>query len=153
MMYRVVAIASCALALAACSSMGDWMKPAPVMDTVQFESDPPGAEAKVSNGQTCRTPCALALTANANYTVTFTLTGFQPATESIELMPDSGHLQPNPVEVALEPAAPAKPVKKPPPKKPAAKPRQPSAAAPPPPPPPAAPPGSAAPSPWPPAQR
>jgi len=40
-----------ALALAACSSMPDWMsvdalKPAPIMDTVRFESEPPGAEAK-----------------------------------------------------------------------------------------------------------
>ena len=39
----------------------DALKPAPIMDTVRFESEPPGAEAKTSDGQTCRTPCALAL--------------------------------------------------------------------------------------------
>ena len=82
-MYRVIAIVSGGLALAACSSTPDWMnldvlKPAPVMDTVRFESEPPGAEAKTSNGQTCRTPCALALPANAPIAVTFTLNGYLP---------------------------------------------------------------------------
>ena len=82
-------IVSGALALAACSSTPDWMnldalKPAPMMDTVRFESEPPGAEAKTSNGQTCRTPCALALPVNSPLTVTFTLNGYQPETESIE---------------------------------------------------------------------
>jgi hypothetical protein len=133
-MYRVIAIVSGGLALAACSSTPDWMsldvlKPAPAMDTVNFESVPPGAEAKTSNGQTCRTPCALALPANAAMTVTFTLEGYQPATENIE--PTSGGtelptLRPNPVLVELTPAPPplkpVKPVKKPVAKKPAAKP-------------------------------
>ena len=62
----------------------DALKPAPAMDTVRFESEPPGAEAKTSNGQTCRTPCALALPANAPLTVTFTLNGYQPESENIE---------------------------------------------------------------------
>ena len=88
-MYRVIAIVIGGLALAACSSTPDWLnldalKPAPIMDTVRFESTPPGAEAKTSNGQTCRTPCALALPANAAMTVTFTLDGYQPAMENIE---------------------------------------------------------------------
>jgi hypothetical protein len=133
-MYRVIAIVSGGLALAACSSTPDWMsldvlKPAPAMDTVNFESVPPGAEAKTSNGQTCRTPCALALPANAAMTVTFTLDGYQPAMENIE--PTSAGtelptLRPNPVLVELTPAPPppkpVKPVKKPATKKPAAKP-------------------------------
>ena len=65
MIYRVILIAGGALALSACSSSPDWMsfggKSGPMLDTVSFESEPPGAEAKTSNGQTCRTPCALAL--------------------------------------------------------------------------------------------
>src|SRR5579875_1857175 len=85
-MYRVIAIAGGALALAACSSFNlDALKPAPPMVTVRFESDPPGAEVKVSNGQTCRTPCALALEANTGYTATFTLNGYQPDEETIEV--------------------------------------------------------------------
>ena len=121
-MYRVIAIVSGTLALAACSSTPDWMnldafKPAPVMDTVRFESEPPGAEAKTSSGQTCRTPCALALPTNAPITVTFALNGFQPASENIEsVMGGSGlpELRPNPVQVELTPAPmQPKPVKKP----------------------------------------
>lgn len=122
MMYRVIAIVGGALALAACSSTPDWMsldalKPAPAMDSVQFESNPPGAEAKVSNGQTCRTPCALALPAAAPLTVTFTLTGYQPETETIDVLQNTGAqptLRPNPVTVALTAAPPPpKPAKKP----------------------------------------
>ena len=121
-MYRVIAIVSGGLALAACSSTPDWMsldalKPAPAMDTVRFESEPPGAEAKTSNGQTCRTPCALALPTGAPMAVTFTLNGYQPETENIEPV-SSGigtpELRPNPVQVELTPAPPQqKPVKKP----------------------------------------
>jgi hypothetical protein len=119
-MYRVIAIVSGGLALAACSSTSDWtdaLKPAPAMDTVRFESEPPGADARTSNGQTCRTPCALALPTNAPMSVTFTLNGYQPESENIEPV-SSGFgtpgFQPNPVQVELTPAAPPpQPVKKP----------------------------------------
>ena len=107
----------------------DALKPAPIMDTVRFESEPPGAEAKTSTGQSCRTPCALALPVNSPMTVTFTLNGYQPESESIEPIAVTGNptqLRPNPVLVELTPAPPP-PVKKPAPKKkvsssPAAKP-------------------------------
>jgi hypothetical protein len=138
-MYRVIAIVGAGLALAACSSTPDWMsldalKPAPAMDTVRFESVPPGAEAKTSSGETCRTPCALALPANAGMTVTFTLNGYLAATEKIEPATAGTELpalRPNPVLVELTPAPPPpkparsvkkKPAKKPVAKKPAAKP-------------------------------
>jgi hypothetical protein len=126
-MYRFFIIVGGALALAACSSSPDWLnldglKPAPIMDTVRFESEPPGAEAKTSNGQSCRTPCALALPVNSPITVTFTLNGYQPESESIEPISVTGspmQLRPNPVMVELTPAPPSlqKPVKKPAPKK------------------------------------
>jgi outer membrane biosynthesis protein TonB len=136
-MYRVIAIVIGGLALAACSSTPDWMnidalKPAPAMDTVRFESEPPGAEAKTSNGQSCRTPCALALPTIAPITVTFALNGYQPDTETIDPISNTNgypELRPNPVQVELTPAPPSpKPVKKPAPKKktgaqPAAKPK------------------------------
>jgi hypothetical protein len=128
-MNRVVAIAVCGFALSACSSMPSWMsfelpKAAPPTTTVQFESVPPGAEAKVSvGGQACRTPCALPI-ASEEFTVSFTLQGYQPqnvpvritpATEPID--PNTGRappprLVPNPVYVELQPAPPPPPVRK-----------------------------------------
>ena len=164
-MYRVIVIVSGGLALAACSSLNlDALKPAPAMDSVRFESEPPNADVKVSNGQICRTPCALALQTNAQYTVTFTLNGYLPATETIEPMSmgdNTLRLQPNPVAVQLTPAPPPPKVKKPVRKKPVAKKpvapkaKQAAPAGPPPAaaPPPAPPPAQAQPSPWPPAQR
>ncbi len=122
MMYRVLAIVTGALTLGACSSSPDWLdglKPGPSVDTVRFESEPPGAEAKTSNGQTCRTPCALALPTDAPLTVTFTLNGYQPESETVEPILQTGsapQMRPNPVLVELTPA--------PPPPKPAAKPRR-----------------------------
>jgi hypothetical protein len=139
-MYRVLLIVCGALSLAACSSMPSWwnqkiFKSEPVLDSVRFESEPPGAEAKVSNGQTCRTPCALALSPDAPLTVTFSLNGYQPENESLEPVSDGGQprLRPNPVVVELTPAPPppSKPEMKKPPvakkkpvaSKPAAKPK------------------------------
>lgn len=124
MMYRVIAIIGGALALAACSSssMNDIFKSEPSMDSVQFESDPPGAEAKISNGQTCRTPCALALPTSAPMTVTFTLTGYQPETENIEVLQNTGSapgLRPNPISVQLTVAPPPPRAKKPAKRRPA----------------------------------
>jgi hypothetical protein len=128
MMYRVLAVIGSALALAACSSNSDWMnldalKPGPSLDTISLESEPPGAEAKATNGQTCRTPCALALPVDAASSVTFTLNGYQPETEKLEAITSTGEpprLRPNPVVVELSPAAPTT-AKKPAAKKPAAK--------------------------------
>jgi hypothetical protein len=128
MMYRIFAIVGGALALAACSSSSDWMnldalKPGSSLDTVSLESEPPGAEAKASNGQSCRTPCALALPVDAASSVTFTLNGYQPETERLEVIQTTGEptrLRPNPVVVELSPAPPPsakKPAKKPPPKR------------------------------------
>jgi outer membrane biosynthesis protein TonB len=162
MMYRVFVVVGGALALAACSSTPDWLnldglKPGPLLDTVSLESEPPGAEAKVSNGQTCRTPCALALPTDAALTVTFTLNGYQPEAEKLEVIETSGEtprLRPNPVVVELTPAPPPskptkkKPARKPAAKKPAAQPK-PAAAATPAPAPMTAAPGQQAPSPWP----
>jgi len=126
MIYRVLAVIGGALALAACSSGSDWtslnaFKSGPSLDTVSLESEPPGADAKASNGQTCRTPCSLALPVDAS-SVTFTLNGYQPETEKLEAITVTGEpprLRPNPVVVELTPAPAA--TKKPAPKKPAAK--------------------------------
>ena len=88
-MFRVrliVSIASVAIAaaLAGCSgssmSMPDWMsfsKSPPPLATMQFESTPPGADVRTSQGQTCQTPCALAIPPESQ-AVSFTKTGFLP---------------------------------------------------------------------------
>ena len=130
MMYRVFAIVAGALALAACSSSPDWMsfgglKSGPMLDTVSFELEPPGAEAKTSNGQTCRTPCSLALPVEAPLTVTFTLNGYASESERLDMVQATGEAPrfgPNPVVAQLTPARATKKLaaKKPATKKPAA---------------------------------
>jgi hypothetical protein len=136
-MSRVIAFVACGLTLAGCTSWSpnlEFMKPAPATVTIQFESEPSGAEAKTSVGQTCRTPCALSMAADKEFSVTFTLTGYQPQTVPVQMGRSEGvsaseaeaRLIPNPVYVELEPGkppvkrAPAPAKKKPAPAKPAA---------------------------------
>src|SRR5262249_21806422 len=110
MIYRFLAVIGGAAALAACSSDMAGFKSGPFLDTVSLESEPPGAEAKASNGQTCRTPCSLALPVDASASITFTLNGYQPATENLEAIPSTGEpptLPTNPVVVELPPGAPS----------------------------------------------
>jgi len=152
MIHRFLAVIGSAAALAACSSDMAGFKSGPFMDTISLESEPPGADAKASNGQTCRTPCSLALPTDASMSITFTLNGYQPETEKLEAITSTGEpprLRPNPVVVELSPAAPSSAKKKsnkPVAKKPAAPPK--TSAAPPPPPMTAAP-AQAPSSPWP----
>jgi hypothetical protein len=172
-MYRVIAIVVGGLALAACSSNSqvfnlDAFKPAPTLETVQFESQPPGAEVKLSNGQTCQTPCALAIPhpQSGGYDATFTLNGYLPDTEQIQLMSmgdNTSQLRPNPVVAQLAPAPPPpkkkiirrKRIAKPAAKKPrpvAKRPKPKAAAKPAAAPPPMQPQQPQSPSPWPPVQ-
>ena len=127
-MNRAVAIAlgalslTLSLALGACSSMPSMPSfslpsAAPAATTVQFESEPAGAEAKTSTGQTCRTPCTLTVAAN-EFTATFTHPGYQPQSVPVRIVPTnepidpntgeapSPRLVPNPVYVELQPAPP-----------------------------------------------
>ena len=150
MMHRFLLVIGSAAVLAACSSDAGF-KSGPFLDTVSLESEPPGADAKASNGQTCRTPCSLALPVDASSSITFTLNGYQPETERLEAITSTGEpprLRPNPVVVELSPAAPSTTKKKSTKsvKKPAAAPK--TSAAPPPPPMTAAP-AQAPSSPWP----
>jgi hypothetical protein len=126
-MKRIVVIAACGLSLTACSSLPNWMqfdlpKGAPEATTMQFESEPAGAEARTSNGQSCRTPCSLAVSAS-EFTVSFALQGYQPQTVPVravasnETNPEGEtagpRLVPNPVFVELMPAG--APPRRPPP--------------------------------------
>jgi hypothetical protein len=102
--------------------MPSWMqfdlpRAAPAATTMQFESEPAGAEARTSSGQSCRTPCSLAVSAS-EFTVNFSLPGYQPQTVPVRVVAstetvdaDAGQtggprLVPNPVFVELQPAAP-----------------------------------------------
>ena len=103
----------------------DFFKSTPSTEMVRIESDPPGAEAKTTSGQSCRTPCELGVQPGNDTSVSLALNGYQPKT--IALQPesgDSGKLGPNPLYVELQAAPPAaakkkkkvaaKPAKKPP---------------------------------------
>ena len=110
--------------------------------TVQLESEPAGAEAKTSAGQSCRTPCALSVSGD-EFTVTYSLPGYQPQTVPVHVVTppndptDPGALQatrvvPNPVYAELQPEPPPAPRRTAPPKKPrpvAAAPARPAPAA------------------------
>jgi hypothetical protein len=81
--------------------------------TVQFDSIPPGAEARTSTGQGCKTPCSVAVPPS-DFTVTFNLTKFQTLTVPVQVVnlpgdittPASTSVDPNPVVAELQPALP-----------------------------------------------
>jgi hypothetical protein len=109
---RVIAAVGCGFALAACSmSMPsfDMFKSGPSTEVLRIESEPPGADARTSQGQTCRTPCELTVPSDNELAITVQMTGYQPQT--LPVRGDGKGLQPNPVYVELLPAAPVKPVK------------------------------------------
>jgi len=115
--------------LAGCSgsmpSLPDWMTPSvpdwmsfgsspPPPVTLRFESDPQGADVRTSQGQTCQTPCALAVPPQSQ-SVTFAKNGFLPMTIQVTVAETGGGsffeapqpaLTPNPVQVALQPIPP-----------------------------------------------
>jgi hypothetical protein len=128
-MSRVIAVIAYGFTLAACSTAMpsvDFMKSAPQAETLAIESEPPGAEAKTTLGQSCRTPCQLSIQPGSEFSVTLALSGYQPQTVSVR--PDAEgasaapRLAPNPVHVTLQAVKP--------PKKPVAKKRTPVAARP-----------------------
>jgi hypothetical protein len=112
-------MAATAVALAGCGSvsMPSWLSlqpSTPPLQTVQFESDPPGAQVRTAQGQTCQTPCALALPPEAQ-AVSFARNGFLPQTVQLAVGPPPDHsffespppaLTPNPLMVVLQPAGP-----------------------------------------------
>jgi hypothetical protein len=129
----IIALLAVAPALAGCSGTSlstyipDWLQPkpaAPPTQALQFESQPPGADARTEQGQTCLTPCSLAVPITGQ-TVTFVLNGYASQSAQVQVS-QAGDLSPNPLTVVLQPIGPpprpvAKPRKKPRPK-PAARP-------------------------------
>ena len=152
-MSRVIAIVACGLILAACSmsmpSM-DFFRSGPATEVLRIESEPPGADARTAEGQSCRTPCELTVPATGEVPISFALQGYQPQTINVraEHRPQRAceaspaRLQPNPVYAELTPSMPPpeeedrrRPRKRSPPRKPALAPTvaAPAGGAPPPP--------------------
>jgi len=107
-MSRVIAIVACGLSVAACSATMpslDFLKSAPQTESLAIETEPPGAEAKASTGQSCRTPCQLTVQPGGELSVTLALNGYQPQTVSIREAEGTSKLAPNPVYVELQPGA------------------------------------------------
>src|SRR5579864_5326489 len=113
----VVALAA---TLAGCSgsslALPDWMSfnsAPPPPPALQFESDPPGADVRTAQGQTCLTPCSLTVPPQ-NQSVSFAKNGYLPQTVQVTVrIPEHNmfenpppDIQPNPVAVVLQPAAP-----------------------------------------------
>lgn len=148
---RNIVVVAAGLGLAGCSSfsMPEMFSSTPPSVTVQLESLPVGAEARTSNGQTCKTPCSVSVPAADNFTVTFSLPKFQSETVQVQVIrqpgdattPESLLIDPNPVYAELQPAPPparkgkAAPKAAPRAKQPAAAPAAPAASSPFPPPP------------------
>src|SRR5262245_36512578 len=89
-MIRVAVLIAASLGLAGCSSfsVGDWL---PNMGggggiPLRLDSDPPGAEARTSAGQSCRTPCVVAVPPSDGLSVTFALAGYETQTVPIDLV-------------------------------------------------------------------
>ena len=127
-MSRVVAVIACGFTLAACSTTMpslDFMKSAPQSEMLAIDSEPPGAEAKTSLGQSCRTPCQLAVQPGSEFSVTLALSGYQLQTVSVRPEVQGAgaapRFAPNPVHVTLQAVTPLK--------KPVAKKKKPVAAA------------------------
>src|SRR5258708_19452470 len=94
-MRRVIAIAAAGLSLAGCSSFSmDYFKPAPPTMQVQIESNPPGADARTSLGQNCKTPCSvtLAVPEGGGFTVSYAMPRFQPATVPVQIIREPANL-------------------------------------------------------------
>ena len=117
---RVMAVVAGGLGLAACSfampSM-DFFSSKPTTASLSIESNPPGADARLSTGGTCRTPCAVTVPLASEFSVTVALDGYTPETqdgEPVSAEASAGSpgatalLDPNPLFVELKPTAAAK---------------------------------------------
>jgi hypothetical protein len=134
-MWRVrpfaVSMILASAALAGCTSSGSSMfsSSPPQPEVLPFQSVPAGATVQTAQGQTCSTPCSLALPVTPQ-AVSFSLNGYVPQTVQLTVRQAEGSmfstpppdLVPNPVVAQLQALPPPPPVK-PRPRKVAPKPR------------------------------
>jgi len=106
----------------------DFFRSGPATEVLRIESEPPGADARTAEGQSCRTPCELTVPATGEVAISFALQGYNPQTINVRAeaaaatsYAEAGpaRMQPNPVYAELTPSAPSRQKKKsaPPPKK------------------------------------
>jgi hypothetical protein len=114
-MSRVIAVIACCFMLAACSATMpslDFARSAPQAESLAIESEPPGAEAKSTLGESCRTPCQLSVQPGSEFSVTLALSGYQPQTVSVRPEAQGANaaprLAPNPIQVTLQAVTPSK---------------------------------------------
>ena len=100
------------ISLTGCSSALSSNSASEQLQALNFESDPPGAEIRTTQGQTCITPCELTVPSHEQ-PVTITKNNYVPQTVQITLGPQPDYsfwenppptLVPNPVRVVLQPA-------------------------------------------------
>jgi hypothetical protein len=120
-----VSIVAVSVQLAGCTgSTSSLFQSSPPKQPLQFESVPPGADVSTADGQTCKTPCSLAVPLAAQ-AVNFAMNGYTPQTVPVQLHQDNvfspSTFTPNPVTATLQAAA--KPALKPKPRKTAAPPK------------------------------
>ncbi|HEY8334997.1 MAG TPA: hypothetical protein VIQ05_14495 [Tardiphaga sp.] len=114
-MRRVIVVAVASMSLAGCASFSmDSFRSAPPPVNLQLDSVPPGADARTSLGQNCKTPCSVPVSAEGGFSVTFTLPKFQPLTVPVSVTKNPGDMftagttviDPNPVVGELQPMTP-----------------------------------------------
>jgi hypothetical protein len=122
-LVAAVTVAIMGFSLAGCasvtSSMPGWMTPNwmtskssdVLMQSLRFESEPPGAEVRIVGGQTCKTPCELMVSSETR-PVSITKKGVVSQTVQVSVGDPPTHsfwenppprLEPNPVQVVLKP--------------------------------------------------
>jgi hypothetical protein len=105
----------------------DFFRSTPPTEVLRIESEPPGADARTAEGQSCRTPCELTVPSTGEVAISFALQGYNPQTINVraegppaasyaEAAPPT-RMQPNPVYAELTPSVPPRQKKRSPPKK------------------------------------
>jgi len=106
------------ISLTGCSSALSSNSLSEQRQTLNFESDPSGAEIRTTQGQTCITPCELTVPSQEQ-PVTITKNDYVQQTVQVTVGPQPDHsfwqnppptLVPNPVRIALQPVPKPKPV-------------------------------------------
>jgi hypothetical protein len=106
---RRVALALCCIIFSACSAIPKFSGLTDPINRFSLKSNPPGAEARISSGASCRTPCTLPVKVS-DYNVTFALAGYAPRFIPIRVSikrehwysPEVTYVVPNPLVVELE---------------------------------------------------
>lgn len=99
----------------------DFFRSGPATEVLRIESEPPGADARTAEGQSCRTPCELTVPATGEVAISFALQGYNPQTINVRAEAPAAasyaeaspaRMQPNPVYAELTPSGPSRQKKK-----------------------------------------